>query len=100
MKNNKNNPSVPIPPPAPPNKIILSSFPIKIYPNAEADKSKILSENKNKSGIYMFQNSINGQRYIGSSENLNRRFREYFNVNHLTRSNYMAIYRAILKHGY
>jgi group I intron endonuclease len=48
----------------------------------------------------MFKNSINGQRYVGSSENLKRRFTEYFNINHLTRSNYMAIHRAILKHGH
>jgi len=27
--------------------------PIKIYSNAEADKAKILKENKKKSGIYM-----------------------------------------------
>ena len=36
------------------------------YQNAEADKAKILSENKNKSGIYMWKNSINGKRNIGS----------------------------------
>jgi hypothetical protein len=36
-KNNKNNPSV------------LEKF----YPNSDTSKAKILSENKNKSGIYM-----------------------------------------------
>jgi len=35
----------------------------------------------------MFKNSINGKRYIGSSENLNRRFGEYFNENYLLKSN-------------
>jgi len=45
------------------------------YNNADTCKAKILSENKNKSGIYMWTNSINGKRYIGSSDNLNRRFR-------------------------
>ena len=49
----------------------------KLYPNSYTCKEKILSENKNKSGIYMFRNSINGKRYIGSSENLNRRFSEF-----------------------
>jgi hypothetical protein len=44
-------------------------IPIKIYSNAEADKAQILTDNKNKSGIYMFTNFINGKRYIGSSEN-------------------------------
>ena len=41
-------------------------IPIQIYPNAEADKAKILSENTNKSGIYMWKNLVNEKRYIGS----------------------------------
>jgi group I intron endonuclease len=67
---------------------------------AGAGKAQILSENKNKSGIYMFSNLINGKRYIGSSDNLNRRFSEYFNTNYLLRNKCMAICRALLKHGY
>jgi group I intron endonuclease len=43
---------------------------------------------------------INGKRYIGSSENLKRRFREYFNTNYLMRKKCMYICRALLKHGY
>ena len=39
------------------NSCCLLSFvpivPIKTYSNAEADKDQILSDNKNKSGIYM-----------------------------------------------
>jgi len=48
----------------------------------------------------MFQNSINGKRYIGSSDNLKRRFREYFNINYLLKDNCMQICRALLKYGY
>src|SRR5437588_8877032 len=33
--------------------VLCAFVPIKIYSNAEADKSKIIQENKNKSGIYM-----------------------------------------------
>jgi len=33
--------------------LLAAIIPIKIYSNAEADKAKILSENTNKSGIYM-----------------------------------------------
>jgi hypothetical protein len=34
--------------------VLLCAFiPIKSYSNAENDKAKILTENKNKSGIYM-----------------------------------------------
>jgi len=48
----------------------------------------------------MFKNLINGKRYIGSSEHLNRRFTEYFNTNYLLKHNDMAICCALLKHGY
>ena len=75
-------------------------IPIKIYSNAEVDKDKILSDNSEKSGIYMLRNYINAKRYVGSSENLSRRFSEYFNENYLMRTNYMYICRALLKHGY
>ena len=46
------------------------------------------------------KNSINGKRYIGSSDNLKRRFNEYYNVNHLLRNQSMAICCALIKHGY
>jgi len=70
------------------------------YNNADTCKAQILSENKNKSGIYKWTNSTNGKRYIGSSDNLNRRFREYFNVNYLLKHQSMSICCALLKHGY
>jgi len=67
--------------------LFAAIIPIKSYSNTEADKDKIIKENNNKSGIYMLTNSINGKRYIGSSENLKRRFCEYFNENYLLKSN-------------
>jgi len=33
--------------------LLCAIIPIKVYSNAEADKDKILKENKNQSGIYM-----------------------------------------------
>ena len=73
----------------------------KLYPNSDTCKEKILSENKNKSGIYMWTNNINNKRYIGSSENLRIRFIQYFNINSLIRDNCMQICRALKKkHGY
>ena len=33
--------------------LLCAIIPIKTYSNAEAEKKKILKENKNKSGIYM-----------------------------------------------
>src|SRR5437588_9124141 len=79
---------------------LVPIVPMKTYSNSEADKDTILSDNKNKSGIYMWQNTINGKRYIGSSENLNRRLSEYFNNNYLIRENSMQICRAMLKYVY
>jgi len=35
--------------------LLAAMVPIKSYSNAEDDKATILSENKNKSGIYMFK---------------------------------------------
>ena len=46
------------------------------------------------------ENFKNDKRYIGSSDNLNRRFSEYFNTNYLLKRNYMIICCALLKHGY
>src|SRR5437588_3816993 len=83
--------------------LLAAIISIKSYFNAEADKGKIIKENKDKSGIYMFQNTINGKRYIGSSDNLNRIFSAaaaYFNINHLLRNQSMAICSALIKHGY
>jgi hypothetical protein len=37
------------------------------YKNIDIDKLCILQENTQKSGIYMFKNLINGNRYIGSA---------------------------------
>jgi hypothetical protein len=46
---------------------------IKSYYNSEAEKATILKENKNKSGIYLWTNLINGKRYIGSAVHLSSR---------------------------
>jgi hypothetical protein len=41
-----------------------------IYSNVETDKSKIIKDNKIKSGIYRWVNTLTGETYIGSSTNL------------------------------
>ena len=80
--------------------LLAAIIPIKSYSNTEAEKDKILQENKDKSGIYIWTNNINNKKYIGSSENLRRRFLQYFNTNYLIKDNCMQICRALLKHGY
>jgi hypothetical protein len=60
-KKNPNNLEPPLlaaPPPeslasSPEQKNIVLHTPVKIYPNSEIYKDQILSDNKNKSGIYM-----------------------------------------------
>jgi len=71
--------------------------------NASIDKSIIYTENKNKSGIYRWNNLVNNKNYIGSSKCLASRFSVYyfkkamFNKLSTRRS---IIYSALLKHGY
>jgi group I intron endonuclease len=72
--------------------------PVKIYANADKNKLQILKENKGKAGVYRFTNKENGQSYVGSSTDLGRRMREYFNYNHLISKN-MIINKALLKYG-
>jgi hypothetical protein len=78
-------------------------IPIKIYSNVEENKGKILKENKNKSGVYMFTNLINGKQYIGSSINLAERFSFYYSTTYMEdalKKGISHIYRALLKNDY
>ena len=60
-------------------KIELVSPVIK-YTNSEELKSQVLKDNKGKSGIYRWVNNLNGKTYIGSSTDLGKRFKNYFNI--------------------
>ena len=83
--------------------LLAAIIPIKSYSNAEDDKDKILKENKDKSGIYMWKNKKNGKKYIGSAIDLLKRLSSYYSTTYmedaLTRSN-SHIYRALLKNGH
>ena len=70
-----------------------------VYLNADIDKEKLVKENKNKSGVYQWTNLNSGFKYIGSSVNLGKRFKDYFSYGYLAGKK-MIIYRAILKYGY
>ena len=52
---------------------LAAIIPIKSYSNGEADKAKILNDNKNKSGIYMWTNLKIEKCYIGSAIDLPNR---------------------------
>jgi hypothetical protein len=40
-----------------------NTFPI-VYPNADMDKSSILSDNKGKAGIYQWTHILSGKKYV------------------------------------
>jgi hypothetical protein len=54
--------------------LMLCLVPVLSYSNADTQKQLILSENKERAGVYLWTNSINGQRYVGCSQNLRKRF--------------------------
>lgn len=84
-------------------KLNESTFPVVIYLDAHLNKPVVLKETKNKAGVYRWVNKVNGNTYIGSSVDLGRRFRVYYDFSYLsTRINKSKsrIYSAILKHGY
>jgi len=57
-----------------------ATSPKNVYPNAEAEKSLILAENKDRVGVYCWTNLISGNKYVGSSASLGRRLGEYYSV--------------------
>jgi len=72
-------------------------LPVKVYQNGKLQKSQILQENKNKSGIYRWTNLLNGKSYIGSSKIISSRLYSYYSENTLKKSGSL-IYKAILKY--
>jgi len=79
---------------------ISNPTPAVIYSNLESEKSSIYADNKDKSGIYLWRNKINGKTYIGSSVNLTKRLKNYFYESYLTRlKGFMVIYKALLAYG-
>lgn len=73
--------------------------PATTYYDTDKDKIKILSDNRNKTGVYRWTNKINGNTYIGSSVNLSVRMYTYYSLRSLAKSN-RPIDRALLKYGF
>ena len=65
----------------------------------ETEKSQILLDNKDKTGIYMWSHLKTNRSYIGSAFNLSQRLSNYLNENYL-KNNKMYIYKALLHDGY
>lgn len=82
------------------NNIII---PIVSYSNAGKYKHIIYKDNKNKSGIYRWNNLVTGKSYVGSAKSLNNRFSiYYFNkcLKYRLNQGSSIIYRALLKYGH
>nr|YP_010170361.1 GIY-YIG homing endonuclease [Phanerochaete carnosa]QRZ60342.1 GIY-YIG homing endonuclease [Phanerochaete carnosa] len=80
-------------------------YAIKFYGNAKAEHKNILTENKGKSGIYLWYNCITLNYYIGQSKNLGDvkggRLARYFSQSYLksTVRGESLIRKALLKYG-
>jgi len=78
-------------------------IPIITYTNLGSNKYILYQENKNKSGIYRWNNLITGLSYIGSAVNLNKRLTNYFSrglkKKEVIRNN-SIISNSLLKHDY
>jgi GIY-YIG catalytic domain len=80
--------------------LLLNTVPIMIYHNADVNKLQILSENKEKAGIYMWTQNESGKRCVGSAVDLSKRLSNYYSIAYLTRFKSMYINNALLHHGY
>ena len=86
--------------------LLAAIIPIKSYSNAEAPsgyKDKILFENTNKSGIYMWKNINNEKKYIGSAVNLINRLWFYYSfksMENLLKRSQSHICSALLKYDH
>jgi len=68
------------------SSVLYCTFvPIMIYSNADANKLQILSENKEKAGIYMWTHNASGKRYVGPAVDLSKRLSNYYSIAQLTR---------------
>jgi len=62
------------------------------------NKYTLLKEHRNKSGIYLIHNNINGKKYIGSAVDLGKRLATYYFPSRLCDGRYIS--NSILKYGH
>lgn len=78
-----------------------SVIPLATY--AYKDKELAIKENRGKSGVYCWVNTLTGEAYIGSAVSLSNRFSVYFStksVNEVLNRSKSKILSALLKYGY
>jgi len=76
------------------------SSPVIVFTNADTQKLEILKYSKGKTVVYMWTNTRNGKRYVGSAQDLTRRLTMYYSYNRISKDLTMLIHRALLKYGY
>ena len=75
----------------------LNNIPAELkFIDIKKSRVDILLNIKNKAGVYMFFNLINGNSYIGSSFNLERRFREH--LSNCSKGK-LPLYKSFRKYG-
>jgi group I intron endonuclease len=79
--------------------IIYSFIPAVFYDNANTEKSRILSDNKGKAGIYLWEHKESGKKYVGSAVDLSRRLQDYYSTYRLKRDN-TYITNSLIHHGH
>jgi len=71
--------------------------PVIVYSNADTDKLQILTDNKGKTGIYLWIHKELNKKYVGSALDLSKRLSYYYSPLALKRAdNYIS--RAIISH--
>lgn len=76
----------------------LNNVSIEIIYNFLIDRDIVLKEYRNKSGIYLIHNNVNGKQYIGSAHNLGNRLASYYFPSRLLDKRYIS--NSILKYGH
>ena len=67
------------------------------------EKERAIKENRGRSGVYRWVNTITGETYVGSAVSLSKRFSVYFSnksVNEVLSRSKSKILSALLKYGY
>jgi hypothetical protein len=80
------------------NSTMLKSTPVSSIYNLYLAKEVFFKELKNKSGIYLIHNDINGKQYIGSGMDLSKRLATYYFPSRLSDNRYIS--NSILKYGH
>jgi group I intron endonuclease len=75
---------------------LIDNTPERVYLNSAKYKDNIYNDNRGKSGIYLWFNRINDKYYIGSAQDLTRRFMQYYSDKYLTKTS-LLIHKALLK---